>query len=304
MMPKNSIFYLKEKASQIRTDIINMTAAVGKCHLAGPLSSVDLITALYFSKILKYDAKNPLWDKRDRFILSCGHYAPVWYSVLARVGYFNPKELINLRQIESFLQGHPSCLHSNFVEVSTGSLGQGLSVGVGMALGLKLRNTSAGVKLDLPADSESHDSSEVNRNNIWVLTSDAEYQEGQTWEAIMSGSKFRLGNLKVIVDTNGIQIDGLIKDLMPLGNLVTKLENFGWTVFSIDGHDMSQIIGSYQTALEIRNKPVAIVAKTIAGKGVSFIEGKWQWHDGELTKEQLKTAIRELGEIDSENFHD
>jgi transketolase len=272
-MKKLSLPDLQKKARQIRTDIIRMVAEVGKCHVGGSLSATDLLVGLYFGKTLKYRPQDPKWESRDRFILSCGHYAPAWYAVLAKAGYFDPKKLLNLRKIDSFLQGHPSRLHSDFVEVSSGSLGQGLSVGVGMAIGLRLENGG----------------------NVWVLTSDAEYQEGQTWEAIMAAAKFKLGNLKVIVDVNGIQIDGFIGDLMPFGDLVQKFKSFGWSVVSIDGHDFDQIIESYQTALSIKNKPVAIIGKTIAGKGVSFMEGKWQWHDGELTKEQFKKAIKELG---------
>ena len=266
---------LEEKAHLIRADILRMAASSGGCHLAGPLSVTDLLVGLYFGEILRFDPKNPAWSDRDRFILSCGHYAPAWYAILARCGYFGPDELTNLRQIGSFLQGHPSRLHSNFVEVSTGSLGQGLSVGLGMALGLRLQPSQF-------------------KPVVWVLTSDAEYQEGQTWEAVMAAPKFKVGNLKVIVDANNIQIDGSVSEVMPLGNLAEKLADFNWSVLEIEGHDFNQILKAYRTALQITDRPVVIIAKTIAGKGVSFMEGKWQWHDGKLDDKQLEQALREL----------
>ncbi|MCJ7827756.1 transketolase [Patescibacteria group bacterium] len=270
-MKKNN--HLEQKTRWVREEVLRMAYEVGGCHLAGPLSATDLLVVLYFSGLLNYRADQPKWTGRDRLILSCGHYAPAWYAVLARAGYFPSSELKNLRQFGSRLQGHPSRRHANFVEASSGLLGQGLSVGVGMGLGLRLAKKT---------------------NQVWVLCSDAEPQEGQFWEAVQAASKFRLGNLQLIIDQNNIQIDGQVEEVMPQRNLAAKLKEFGWLVIELDGHDLVQLKEGYQTALEVKDKPVAIVAKTTAGKGVSFMENDWRWHDGRLSKAQLALAVGEV----------
>lgn len=264
---------LEMSSRQVRVEILKMVRAAGEAHLGGPLSSTDLLVALYLDGFLNYHPEEPDWPGRDRFILSCGHYAPAWYAVLAQAGFFSEEKLGSLRQLDSELQGHPSRLHADFVEVSSGSLGQGLSVGVGMGLGLRLQG---------------------DHQQVWVMGSDAEFQEGQVWEAVMAAAKFKLGNLQLIVDVNGIQIDGLTDEIMPIKDLFAKLTSFGWHVIKVDGHDFESIRWGYRTALGFKKDPVAILAKTTAGKGVSFMEDKWEWHSGKLTDDQLAQAIKEV----------
>ncbi|HIE13649.1 TPA: transketolase, partial [Candidatus Bathyarchaeota archaeon] len=225
------------------------------------------------SEHLKHDPKNPKWEDRDRFILSKGHSCPVLYAALARSGYFSVEELWKLRKIGSMLQGHPDMLKTPGIEASTGNLGQGLSIGIGMALAAKL-------------DGKDY--------RVYVMLGDGELDEGQVWEAAMAASHFQLNNLIAIVDYNGLQLDGFVKDIMSLEPLAEKWRAFGWHVIEIDGHNMRQILDALDLSLRVKSKPVVIIAHTIKGKGVSFMENQVQFHGKALTEEQLKKALEEL----------
>ncbi len=264
---------LKEIARNIRKDILIMLANAGSGHTGGSLSATDIVTALYFSK-MRHDPWNPKWPERDRFILSKGHAAPLLYAVLARSGYFDRKELMTLRRLGSRLQGHPDCKVLPGVEMSTGSLGQGLSIGNGIAMAGKL-----------------------NKNNyrVYVLLGDGENQEGQVWEAAMTAAHYRLDNLCAILDRNGLQIDGQVEEVMSIEPIVDKWRAFGWDVLEIDGHDMNQILLAFDKAEGTKGKPTMVVAHTIKGKGVSFFEGKVEYHGIAPTKEELERALAELG---------
>ena len=263
---------LKYTAKEIRINIVKMITAAGSGHPAGSLGTADIFAALYFG-LLKHNSKKPNWDQRDYFILSAGHICPALYAALAQTGYFPKKELFNLRKLGSPLQGHP---HRNLklgIESTSGSLGQGLSIAAGIACGLK-------------ADKK--------KNKVFCLTSDGEHDEGQTWEAIMFAAKYKLNNLINIIDRNFIQIDGPTTEIMPLGKLKKRYQSFGWRVFQIDGHDFEQIITTYKRACKIKKKPSVIIARTIPGKGVSFMEEKWEWHGKAPSKEEEEKAIKEL----------
>lgn len=264
---------LKEIAKNIRKDILIMLANAGSGHTGGSLSATDIVAALYFSK-MRHDPGNPKWPERDRFILSKGHAAPLLYAVLARSGYFDRKELMTLRRLGSRLQGHPDCKVLPGVEMSTGSLGQGLSVGNGIAMAGKL-----------------------NKNNyrVYVLLGDGENQEGQVWEAAMTAAHYRLDNLCAILDRNGLQIDGQVEEVMSIEPIVEKWRAFGWDVLEIDGHDMNQILLAFDKAEGTKGKPTMVIAHTIKGKGVSFFEGKVEYHGIAPTKEELERALAELG---------
>lgn len=264
---------LKEIARNIRKDILIMLANAGSGHTGGSLSATDIVTALYFSK-MRHDPWNPKWPERDRFILSKGHAAPLLYAVLARSGYFDRKELMTLRRLGSRLQGHPDCKVLPGVEMSTGSLGQGLSIGNGIAMAGKL-----------------------NKNNyrVYVLLGDGENQEGQVWEAAMTAAHYRLDNLCAILDRNGLQIDGQVEEVMSIEPIVDKWRAFGWDVLEIDGHDMNQILLAFDKAEGTKGKPTMVIAHTIKGKGVSFFEGKVEYHGIAPTKEELERALAELG---------
>jgi len=266
------IAFLKEMAKNLRIEIVKMLALAGSGHTGGSLSSADIVTALYFYK-MKHDPKNPNWHARDRFVLSKGHAAPVLYAALAMSGYFDKSLLGTLRKINSPLQGHPCCKSLPGIEVSTGSLGQGLSVANGMALGLRLDG--------LPS-------------RVYCLLGDGEIQEGQIWEAAMSASHYKLDNLCAIIDHNNLQIDGCCSEVMDVSPIDEKFKAFGWNVFNIDGHNMEEIVEALDEAEKIKGKPTMIVAKTIKGKGVSIFEGKVQYHGIAPTKEELEIALKEL----------
>lgn len=266
------IAFLKEMAKILRIEIVKMLTLAGSGHTGGSLSSADIVTALYFYK-MKHDPKNPNWHARDRFVLSKGHAAPVLYAALAILGYFDKSLLNTLRKINSPLQGHPCCKSLPGIEVSTGSLGQGLSVANGMALGLRLDG--------LPS-------------RVYCLLGDGEIQEGQVWEAAMSASHYKLDNLCAIIDHNNLQIDGCCSEVMDVSPIDEKFKAFGWNVFSIDGHNMEEIVEALDEAEKIKGKPTMIVAKTIKGKGVSIFEGKVQYHGIAPTKEELEIALKEL----------
>lgn len=260
-------------AKEIRKDIIRMLTEAGSGHPGGSLSCVELIVALYW-KFLHHDPKNPCWDVRDRVIFSKGHVCPTLYACLANRGYFAKQELTTLRKRGSRLQGHPG-LRCGLpgIETSTGSLGQGLSVGVGMALAAKLDGL---------------------KTRVYVLMGDGEQQSGQIWEAAMAAAHNKLDTLCGIVDCNGLQIDGRVKDVMGIEPLQKKWESFGWNTIEIDGHNYDAICTAYQTVLSVKGKPTVLLAKTLKGKGVSFMEDNADWHGKTPTKEQMQKALEEI----------
>jgi transketolase len=271
-MRVHAIHELAQIASIIRQDVIKMLVESGTGHTAGPLGMADVLTALYFH-ILNHRPDDPQWAYRDRLVLSNGHICPVLYATLARAGYFPVEELKMLRKFGSRLQGHPSRLELPGIETSSGPLGQGISQAVGMALAAKLDNRS---------------------HQVFCLTSDGEHNEGQTWEAILSASKFKLHNLTIILDRNNIQIGGFTEHVMPLESLRAKYEAFNWLVLDVDGHNFEQIIDAAQEARSVYERPVCIIAHTIPGKGVSFMESKPEWHGKAPTPEEAKQALAEL----------
>lgn len=270
-------------ANDIREDIINMLVAAGSGHGGGPLGLADIFTALYFD-ILKHDPKNPDWPDRDILLLSNGHCVPVRYAAMARAGYFDRSELLTLRKFGSRLQGHPERLRLPGLESTSGPLGCGLSQACGLALSLKLDHS-------------------VHRY-VYVVMGDGETDEGNVWEAAMLASKYRLNNLIALIDRNNIQIDGQTESVMPLENIRDKWEAFGWHVIEIDGNNIEAVIDAYNMAKAITEKPVMIIAHTIPGKGVDFMEYDFHWHSGSPNPEQAKLALKELrtlgGKIRSE----
>lgn len=263
---------LEQRALHIRRDILRMVYAAQSGHPGGSLSAADIVTALYFH-YMRVDPENPGWEDRDRFLLSKGHACPVWYSALAEKGFFPVEELLTLRRINGRLQGHPDMLKTPGVDMTTGSLGQGLSAGVGMALGLKLDGSRA---------------------RVYVMLGDGEINEGQIWEAAMAASKYRLDNLIAIVDYNNLQLDGWCHEVMPIEPVVDKWEAFNWQVFEMDGHKMRQIIEIIDKARQVQGKPCVIVAHTVKGKGVSFMENECGWHGKAPTKLEFEQAMHEL----------
>lgn len=263
---------LKEMAVHVRRDIVEMIARVNSGHPGGSLSAADIVTALYFN-VMNHDPKNPHWEDRDRFILSKGHACPVLYSCMARTGYFPYDELKTLRQINSRIQGHPEVRKLPGIEASTGSLGQGLSIGIGLAEGAKVQGKDY---------------------RTYVLTGDGELDEGQIWEAALYCGHKKVDNLVVIVDYNKQQLDGWVKDIMPLDPLGDKWKSFDWEVIEIDGHDMNQILDAFAKAETVKGKPTVIIANTIKGKGVSFMENNLEFHGAAPNKDQLEQALKEL----------
>ena len=259
------------QARQIRRLIIQMLARAGSGHPGGSLSATDLITALYFN-VLRFNPKDPQWPDRDRFHMSKGHCCPLWYAVLAQTGYFPKEKLFTLRQLGSILQGHPDRTTPG-VESASGSLGQGLSIALGMSLAAKV-------------DKKDY--------RVYVLLGDGEVQEGNVWEAAMACGHFASSNLCAILDFNGCQIDGRCQDIMGLEPLVAKWQAFGWQVIEINGHDMQQILAAYDQAKTIKNKPTIIIARTVKGKGVSFMEGVVDFHGRAPTQEEAQRALKEL----------
>lgn len=259
-------------ANKIRQDVILMLSEAGSGHSAGSLGMADIFTALYFY-ILNHNPKDISFAERDRLILSNGHICPVLYATLAHAGYFPVSELNTLRKLGSKLQGHPHRESLPGVETTSGPLGSGLSQASGMAL--------AGLMDRAPW-------------RVICLMSDGEHDEGNTWEAVMFAGKNKLHNLTALIDRNNIQIDGFTEDVMPLEPLKDKYETFGWQVLEIDGHNFEQIIDAFNKAKEIINKPTVIIAKTIPGKGVSFMENKPEWHGKSPNKEEAEKAINEL----------
>lgn len=263
---------LEDVAKRIRRHIVEMTGLAGSGHPGGSLSSVEIVTTLFF-EVMKHDPSNPKWRERDRFILSKGHAAPCLYAVLAESGYFPVSDLKNLRKLGCHLQGHPDMCRTPGVEISTGSLGQGLSIAVGAALAGRLDG--------IPY-------------NVFVLIGDGESQEGQVWEAAMSAGHYRLGSIIAFVDNNGWQIDGKVDDIMGLEPMADKWSSFGWHVQNIDGHSPGQIISAIKEAKKVLDRPSVIIAKTVKGKGISFMENNNEFHGKAPTKEQMELALNEL----------
>jgi len=279
-------------ACQLRRDIIRMTALAGSGHPGGSLSAVDFLTVLYFH-VLNHKPSEPSWEERDRVIYSKAHITPAIYSVLARAGYFDPKELETFRKLHSRLQGHPA-KNKNLpgIEISGGSLGQGLSVAVGLALGLRDKK-----KLGL---------TKSNRIPfVYSINGDGEMEEGNIWEGIMSAGHYKIENLIAIVDKNSLQIDGWVKDVMNIDPLPDKFAAFNWHVIECDGHNYNEILAAFEKARELKDKPKVIIAHTTKGKGISFMENGVEWHGKAPKKEQALQALKELGadptlEIESE----
>ncbi|WP_075052143.1 transketolase [Anaerosalibacter massiliensis] len=260
-------------ANTLRIDIIKMLEKSKSGHPGGSLSACEILTALYF-KEMNIDPTNPKKDDRDRFVLSKGHGAPVLYAALAEKGYFPKEELSSLRKIDSMLQGHPDMKGTPGVDMTTGSLGQGLSAANGMALASKLDNKGY---------------------RVYALLGDGEVQEGIIWEAAMFAAHYKLDNLTVFIDHNGLQIDGRNKDVMNIEPIDEKFKAFGWHTISIDGHDFQEIFNAIDEAKKVEGKPTIIIAKTIKGKGVSFMENQVGWHGNAPSKEEAEKAIKELG---------
>ena len=284
---------LELHAVAVREDIITMLEEAGSGHTAGPLGLADIFTVLYF-KVMQHRPKDPMWPERDRLVLSCGHTNPVLYATLAEAGYFPRKELLTLRKLGTRLQGHPHNLETPGVETSSGPLGQGLSQAIGIAVAAKM---------------------DKSKHRVYAILSDGEHQEGQTWEALMFAGNRRLDNLVVTIDRNNIQIDGPTEAIMPLEPLADKYRAFNWHVIEVDGHNIQALVDAYEEAKAIVEKPVCILAHTIPGKGVGYMEYDYRWHGtppnlmdvpGAPAKlEQAKVALAELrslkGQIVSEH---
>ena len=283
VLHEKKLKFLEEKANQIREEIIKMLLSAGSGHSAGPLGMADIFTAFYFH-ILYHNPKKPLWPDRDRLVLSNGHICPVQYVTLAHAGYFPIEELTTLRTINSRLQGHPHRGSLPGIETTSGPLGEGLGQAIGMALAARM---------------------DQKKYRIYCLMSDGEQDSGITWEAVMFAGKNRLNNLTAIMDRNNIQIDGYTESIMPLEPLKEKYEAFNWHVLEIDGHNFEQIVDAVHEAKAIYEKPTLIIAHTIPGRGVSFMERDYRWHGIPPNKEQATQALKELrtlgGKIHSEH---
>ncbi len=282
---------VKKQAAAMRIDLIKMITAAGSGHPGGSLSATDLVATLFFGGTLRFDAADPSWPDRDRFILSKGHAAPVLYAALARAGYFDTAELLTLRKFGSRLQGHPDSRKLPGVEVSTGSLGQGLSISSGLALGLAMEAKSAAEN----AAAKAAEAIAIPAKRVFVLLGDGECQEGQVWEAAMFAAHHKLSNLVAIIDNNNLQIDGRCSDINDLIDLAEKFAAFGWHVLKVDGHDVGAIQSALEEATAYELGPVAIVAATTKGKGVSFMENQCGWHGKAPNAEQCDQALKECG---------
>lgn len=271
-MKVTDITELEKIANEIRIGIIEEVYAGKSGHPGGALSCADILTVLYFNQ-MNINPDQPASPARDRFVLSKGHASPALYSTLANRGYFDKKELLTFRGLNSILQGHPDMKHIPGVDMSTGSLGQGLSCANGMAMSSKLNGDGF---------------------RVYCLLGDGEIEEGQVWEAAMSAAHYKLDNLCVIVDNNNLQIDGAITEVMSSYPIDLKFESFGFNVINVDGHNIEQLIDAFNTAKTVKGKPTAIIAKTIKGKGVSFMENQVGWHGKAPNEEQYKQAMQEL----------
>lgn len=277
---EKKIRHLEYIANKLREDVIRIVSGAGSGHVAGPLGMADIFAAFYFH-ILNHNPKNPAWPDRDRLVLSNGHICPVQYAALARAGYFPMEELHTLRKLGSRLQGHPHRKILPGIETTSGPLGSGISQAIGMALAARL-------------DGNPSTGSGRGKYRIYCLTSDGEHDEGNTWEALMFAGKNGLSNLTVVVDRNNIQIDGFTENVMPLEPLRAKYEAFNWHVLEIDGHDFCQIISAVAEAQAIYEKPTVIIAHTIPGRGVSFMEYDYLWHSKPFKPDEKKEALKEL----------
>ena len=269
-----SVEELKTMAATIRRDIIEMIHTAGSGHPGGSLSATDVVTALYF-RVMRIDPQNPDWPDRDRFILSKGHACPVWYAALAERGYYDKSHLGTLRKTNSILQGHADMIKTPGVDMTVGSLGQGFSAGLGMALSGKLR------KKDY---------------HIWVVIGDGEMQEGAIWEAAMAGAKWKLDNLTVILDRNRLQNDDFVDDTMPIDPVPDKWRAFNWNIIEIDGHSMEEVVSALEKAKTVKGTPTIIIAHTIKGKGVSFMENVAVWHGKAPSDEETQQALEEISQ--------
>lgn len=265
--------FYEEMASKIRVDVIKAIFKAGSGHPGGSLSAADIVTALYF-KEMNVDPENPKMEERDKLILSKGHAAPVQYAALGEKGYFDIQGMMRLRKLGSRFQGHPNMEKVPGIEMSTGSLGQGFSAAAGMALANKI---------------------DGKQGRVYVILGDGELQEGIVWEAAMASAHYNLSNLCAIVDWNGLQIDGANDDVMKVSPIDEKFRSFGWNVLTIDGHNFDEIFDAFDKAREEKERPTAIIAKTVKGKGVSFMENQAGWHGKAPSDEQAMEAVKELG---------
>ena len=263
---------LQELARQVRLDIVDMLYKAGSGHLGGSLSATEIMVSLFFAQ-MRHNPKDACWPQRDRFVLSKGHAAPVYYAVLSRLGYFPREELFTLRQFGSSLQGHPDASCTPGVEVSTGSLGQGLSIANGMALAARLNGGDT---------------------RIYALLGDGEVQEGQVWEAAMSASHYGLGNLTAILDRNRLQIDGHTAEVMSIEPIADKWRAFGWHTQEVDGHSFPELLAALKETDGVKDRPSMIIAHTVKGKGVSIFENQAKYHGVAPTKEEYEQALKEL----------
>lgn len=263
---------LKKMAATIRCDIIDMICTAKAGHPGGSLSAADIVTALYF-RLMRLDPKNPGWPDRDRFILSKGHACPVWYAALAERGFFDKSHLGTLRQLDSILQGHPTMTKTPGIDMTAGSLGHGLSAGLGMALSGKLRKK---------------------QYHVWVIIGDGESQEGSIWEAAMAAAKWKLDNLTAILDYNNLQNDYAVNEVMPIDPVGDKWQAFGWNVMEIDGHNMEQVVEALEGAKTFKGMPTMIIANTVKGKGVSFMENVCEWHGKAPAQDEANQALEEI----------
>ena len=271
-LTETEIVFLQKKARQLRRMILDMLHSAGSGHPGGSLSAVEILTTLYY-KELRVSPEAPDWPDRDRFILSKGHACPLLYAILADKGFFPSEELETFRQFHSILQGHPDKNKVPGVEISSGSLGMGISFGIGTSLGARMRGKTY---------------------RSYVLTGCGELDEGQNWEAFMCGAKYGLDNLTVIVDYNKVQLDGTNDDVMPLGDLAEKIRAFGWNVVECDGHDFRSIEKALESVGCCTGRPKAIIAHTVKGKGISFMEGKAEWHGKTIDDDTYIRSIKEL----------
>lgn len=276
-LTNDKLLELKLKANNARKLTLTMLNEAGSGHTAGPLGMADIFTALYFY-VLKHNPKEPDWPDRDRLILSNGHICPIRYTLMSMCGYFPQEELKTLRKLNSRLQGHPHRTSLSGLETTSGPLGEGLSQGIGISLTAKLDNKDY---------------------KTFVITSDGEHQEGNTWEAAMFAGKMKLNNLIQIIDRNNIQIDGNTENVMPLEPLKEKYLSFGWEVLEVDGNDIKAFIDTVRQSQSIQNKPICIIAHTTPGKGVSFMENDFNWHGKSPKNEELEKALLELKELEN-----
>ncbi len=271
--PESLIIELNDVARRLRLDVVEMVYRAQSGHPGGSLSAADMVAALYFHH-MRLDPQRPAWEGRDRFLLSKGHAAPLLYAALAERGFFARDELATLRQLDSRLQGHPDRLKLPGVEITSGALGHGISIGAGLALAARLDGSDS---------------------RTFVMVGDGEIEAGIIWEGIMLAAKYRLANLTVLMDYNDVQLDGFVHDIMPLEPVVEKWRSFGWHTLELDGHNMRQVLESLDEAADIHDAPTVLIAHTTKGKGVSYMENRSTWHGKAPTREQYEQALAELG---------